>query len=498
MRKFRRMMAAAALLFMAAAPCHAQDMAFGGRGEDAIYEAVPADGGFFAVGTTASSDGDLASRTRAGETGWAIRVGADGRILWDFCSSRSGMLTMTAPRAYPDGRFSLVLTDETRQRGEWIVLSANGKQESRAAIPDTSALCPDGEPGEIIAMTPSHGDGGPYLLLILLHEDSGALCCSALSPDGAVYACGKFYGDADGALLPLDGGGVLHVGAELGALALTRLSPGAQIERIVLGLDGDGVGLGRVTDALVGGDGSVALCGQTVTADQKSDGLLLRVNAEGETLFARTLEEDGALSLLAETDTGYAVYAQETGRVLFFDEDGAQQGGMTGRSALLDLLPADGGVLGLSHDAERGRRQAMFTRIARPEQAQQEIVEAALPDVQMTAEPTASPVIARTPVPRSETSERIALDEGHLLCSGGYGGVTVSRVDGAGHTLWQTRIPIHTAADRLVWERAEITSEGEILLAGYYETDMPEGTLREGAMALLGADGVLKDIGLTE
>ena len=39
-----------------------------------------------------------------------------------------------------------------------------------------------------------------------------------------------------------------------------------------------------------------------------------------------------------------------------------------------------------------------------------------------------------------------------------------ARMDAQGHILWQTRTPIHTAADRLVWETAQIAENGDILL----------------------------------
>ena len=83
MRLFAACLLAMALL---ASRALAQEYAFGGTGEDALTQAVALRDGLFAVGTTASSDGDLASRTRSGETGWALRIGADGARLWDFCS----------------------------------------------------------------------------------------------------------------------------------------------------------------------------------------------------------------------------------------------------------------------------------------------------------------------------------------------------------------------------------------------------------------------------
>ena len=70
------------LLAAAAWPCAAQEMAFGGSAEDILREAVPADRGFFAVGTTASDDGTLNTRSRSGETGWAVRADADGRQVF--------------------------------------------------------------------------------------------------------------------------------------------------------------------------------------------------------------------------------------------------------------------------------------------------------------------------------------------------------------------------------------------------------------------------------
>ena len=82
-----------------------------------------------------------------------------------------------------------------------------------------------------------------------------------------------------------------------------------------------------------------------------------------------------------------------------------------------------------------------------------------------------------------------------LLCSdAGAGGVNVSLVDAGGNTRWTTRTPIHTAADRLVWELAETMKDGCIRLSGYYETDGEEGPRRQRATALLGMDGVLREL----
>ena len=109
-----------------------------------------------------------------------------------------------------------------------------------------------------------------------------------------------------------------------------------------------------------------------------------------------------------------------------------------------------------------------------------------------TQEPDAAQEPGPTPAPRDG---RIILGEETLVCSdGGASGVTVSLVDAQGRTRFSTRTPIHTAADRLVWERAERTGDGGIRLSGYYETDGAQGATREKATALLGADGVLREL----
>lgn len=465
-----------AVLMTLTTPALAQEYAYGGTGEDVLMEAVSLRDGLFAVGTTASSDGDLAGRTRSGETGWALRVGADGGRMWDFCSAKSGMMIMRAPHAYADGTFSLVLTDEDGQRGEWIGLNDRGRQTSRTAIP--AAPCATGESARIVALAACEGGDSRFLALLMEHAGSGALCCTALTQDGNTHSCGTFYGDAQGVLLADDARGwVVHLGAELGALAVTRISPGTTPRTGTFSLPDDGVGIARVCDALIAADGSLALCGQSVTADQKGGGFLMRLNAEGELLFARTLGEHTTPAHLTETETGFAVYAD--GALLLFDEDGALLGEAQAGAEPLDLVSLGGQAALLAHGEERRAKQAVLRTaegVARME----------------TQEPDAAQEPDPTPAPRDG---RIALGEATLVCSdGGANGVTVSLVDAQGRTRFSTRTPIHTAADRLVWERAERTGDGGIRLSGYYETDGAQGAIREKATALLGADGVLREL----
>ena len=405
------------LLMMTAAPSGAEEMAFGGRGEDVLYEAVTLEDGWFAVGKTASTDGDLASRKRSGETGWAIRIGGDGRRMWDFCSAKSGMYEMIAPHAYEDGRFACVLTDETRQRGEWIVLDARGRQESRVPFDAETPLCPHDGRTRIVQMIPAKGNTGPYLALLLAHEGSGEMCASALFPDGGVRSCGAFFGDLQGTAVAARKDGVLFAGTDLGALSVTRLRPGAQPQTQTIPLAVENAGLAHVDAALLGGDDSLLVGGRITTADQKSKAALLRVNAEGELLFLRQLGEAETVLMLCETDMGYAALLGSS--VLFMDEDGALQGQAQAAQPVMDMLMAEGGVLTLTQDPERGRRQAVFAHLV-PEALTTPIV----PE-QITA-----PIRTPVPAPVAAVQGELPLDEGYLRCTdGGYSGVTVERVD---------------------------------------------------------------------
>ena len=473
MRLFAACLLAMALL---ASPALAQEYAYGGSGEDALLEAVSLRDGLFAVGTTSSADGDLSGRTRSGETGWALRIGADSARLWGFCSAKSGMMIMRAPHAYADGTFSLVLTDAEGQRGEWIELNDRGRQLARTVIPD--APCATGESARIVAMAACEGGDSRFLALLLEHAGTGALCCTALTQDGRQHGCGTFYGDAQGVLLADDArGGAVHLGAELGALAVTRLSPGSAPHADTFSLPEDGVGITRVCDALIASDGSLALCGQSVSADQKGGGFLLRLSAEGELLFARMLDGYAMPVYLTETETGYAVYAD--GVLLFFDEDGALLGETRTDGEPLGLVSLGGQPALLTQEGERRAKQAVLRTVEGFMRTE-------------TQEPDAAQETEPTPALRDG---RIALGEETLVCSdGGAFGVIVSLVDAQGRTRFSTRTPIHTAADRLVWERAERTKDGGIRLSGYYETDGGQGATREKATALLGADGVLREL----
>lgn len=146
-----RKRAAAALMawmVMQATPAAAQDWlrSYGGSGRDSLREIVSVGDGILAAGSTTSSDGDLSIRTREGKTGWLLRLGADGSVLWNFCSSRDGKAEICSPFVHDNGCVSCVLTGERGQ--EWIELNERGRAEKRVAVPDVTQLCRHERQGE--------------------------------------------------------------------------------------------------------------------------------------------------------------------------------------------------------------------------------------------------------------------------------------------------------------------------------------------------------------
>ena len=464
MHKGRAAALMAALLLLGARACalEADDApaAFGGSGEDALYEAVACGDGLFAVGTTASSDYDLSMRTRSGETGWALRMNADGSVRFCFCTARAGMTRMTAPAAFEDGSCSLVLVDGTAQRGEWIVLDERGGSVSRVAIDGAEALCPQGE--RIVQMLPADGPEGVQLAALVAHADGGTMCCARLAQDGSVTPGEPFAVNGGGAVCAGRDGLLAYAAEQNGRLRIICANENGTIEERFGGEPARGVRVQAVHDAQMGGDGSVAVCGETADGG----GFLLRASREGERLFL--LETDAPLTRLTATETGYA--ALEDGRILFADEDGAGVAWAAAPEDALDLAPSPGGAAVLSHLQARGRRQAVFTRIAQPALEQPE-----------TREEDAAP------------SGTIAAGDGVLLCSAEDAlGVRVRHVAADGRELFSVRTPIHTAADALEWLCAAKLDDGSILLGGQYLYGTDGDADRQGVTALLGGDGVLR------
>lgn len=458
------MAALMALLLLGAHACAlAEDapLAFGGSGEDRLCEAVACGEGLFAVGTTASSDYDLSMRTRRGETGWALRLDAQGSVQYSFCMARSGMTRMTAPTAHADGSCSFVLTDETGQRGEWVVLDERGRSVSRVAIDGAAALCPWGE--EIVQMLPVDAPEGVHLAAIVRHAD-GTLCCARAAQDGGVTAGVPFDGASGngGAACAGPNDLLAYAGAQDGLLSITWIDANNAPERRVDGALAQDARAQTVRDALMGGDGSVAVCGEK----EDGGGFLLRASREGERLFL--LETEAPLTCLTATDTGYA--ALTDGRILFTDEDGAGVAWADAPEGALDLAASPGGATALTHLETRGKRQAVFTRVAQP------------PLKQLTERREAAAL-----------PQTLIAGDGYLLCSAEDAlGVRVRHVTRDGREIFSVRTPIHTAADALEWLCAAKLRDGAILLGGQYVYGAGEDAERQGVTALLDEEGVLR------
>lgn len=464
MHKGRAAALTAALLLLGARACALEaaraPAAFGGSGEDALYEVVACGDGLFAVGTTASSDYDLSMRTRSGETGWALRLRADGNVQFCFCTGRAGMTRMTAPAAFEDGTYSLVLVDETAQRGEWIVLDERGKSVSRAAINGAAALCPQG--GRIEQMLPVQTDESIRLAALVRHADGKTMCCAHLSQDGSVTPGEAFPAGEPGAVCAGRDGLLAYAAEQSGRLRIVCVGGNGRTEERYDGEPARGVRVQAVFDAQMSGDGSVAACG----AKTDGGGFLLRVSREGERLFL--LETDAPLTRLTATETGYA--ALENGRILFADEDGAGVAWAPAPEGALDLASSPGGAAVLSHEQARGRRQAVLTHVAQPALEQPE-----------TQKEDGAP------------SGMIAAGDGVLLCSAEDAlGVRVRHVAADGRELFSVRTPIHTAADALEWLCAAKLDDGSILLGGRYLYGTGEDAKQQGVTAMLGGDGVLR------
>ncbi len=451
----------AALLLLGARACalEAADVpaAFGGSGEDALYEVVACGDGLFAVGTTASNDYDLSMRTRRGETGWALRIGDDDGVRFSFCTARSGMTRMTAPAAFDDGSCSLVLADEAAQRGEWIVLDGRGRSVSRVAIDGAAALCPQGT--QIVQLLPVDGPEGVQLAALIGHADGETMCCAHVAQDGSVTPGEAFTADKPGAVCAGRDGQMAYAAEQDGRLRMICMNGNGMTEERYIG---EPARVRAVHDAQMGGDGSVTVCGETADGG----GFLMRVSREGERLFL--LKTDAPLTRLTATETGYA--ALEDGRILFADEDGAGVAWAAAPEGALDLASSPGGAAVLSHLQARGRRQAVFTRVAQP----------ALGQMEMQKADEAPP-------------GTIAAGDGYLLCSAEDAqGVRVRHVAADGRELFSVRTPIHTAADALQWLCAAKLSDGSILLGGQYLYGTDGDADRQGVTALLGGDGVLR------
>ena len=470
----RRAAAAALALTALASAAQAQgaSRAYGGRSEDNLLEMTQAGSALFAVGTTASTDGDLSMRRRTGFTGWATLIDEDGTPLWSYASAHTGFDRMISPAALEDGRLSLVLTDRQAQGGEWLLLGSNGALLARVPIP--SALCGDGKSRSVCRMLAC--DQSPAALAVFLSgPEPGMLQAGRMDERGETVLGMPFEGDAQGCAASDLRGGLAWIGARDGALCLTRFDGAEAVEMMTVAFGAFEVE--RIGDALMLDDGSVACCGE---AQDGAGGFLVRVSGEGEVLFARAL--DGAQRQLCQTETGLAVYGLQdsSAAVSFFDEDGNLQGVEPAlRADAQDLAGTPDGAALLVHLESLRDRQAVITRV----QQRMDALEAQQEDDDGGE---ALPAAA---------GPALDVAGSHLLCSAAEGrGVQVTYVDELGRERWSTRMPIHTAADALEWLCAVQLEDGRILLGGRYLSGEGEAARQQGALALLGSDGVLRSM----
>ena len=120
-----------------AAQAETRQYIFGGSGEDSVQAiAASADGRIVLAGHTSSTDGTLASRTKSGQSGWALCVDMQGEVLWSFCSRLGTQDRMDAPVFHEDGSVTLVLCAGMGGWGayELIRLDRNGEVVSRRTL----------------------------------------------------------------------------------------------------------------------------------------------------------------------------------------------------------------------------------------------------------------------------------------------------------------------------------------------------------------------------
>lgn len=458
------------LVLLLGADARAQSRAYGGRGEDMLLAMTEADGGLFAVGTTASSDGDLSVRTRTGDAGWALLLDEDGERRWSYASAHTGLARMIEPAALTDGRYSLVLTDETAQRAEWLLLDGAGKALSRTAV--SPEQIEDGA-GYTVSQYLLTAQQPPELAMILQRgQDMRAV---TMDESGAVLRAHAFSAGGQGLAVSDTLGGLAWAGAAQGQLEILWLDGAEHRSRLTL----EGAQVTSIADALMQADGSVICCGGA-DASGAAKGFLARVSREGELLFGHVLEL--AQRHICQTETGFAAYGSdgETAEVVFVDEDGGVLDAVTDVPAdALDMAGTTVGAALLTH--AQGRRQP------------QAVITAVVPEIRREEQETRQEEAQDAPA--EKTAASLPVTQGYLVCGESDGfGVQVTCMNAGGEARWSTRIPIHTAADALQWLCAAQTEDGGILLGGRYLTGSGEETVQEGVIALLSGDGVLRRI----
>lgn len=459
-----RVLALFALLALLCAPACAQqewEREYGGSGADVLTDLIAAGDGLLAVGYTDSTDGDLSMRTRTGMTGWMLRLDGEGNALWSCCTARRGRDRMHSPYAHADGTFSAMLTGEGRG-GEWLRISEEARVDARIELPEPDAACSHGQAKALYGL-PLEKDGA--LALVVTHED-GTNCYALMRQDGEILPGAQVYPHIpDGVMeVSIDGSGrLVAVYPADGNAQIVLIEPGSAEPARVFPVQIDSGKLQLIISALPCEDGSVIFNGQIYEIGN----VLLRVNAEGGTIFMR--DDCEFLSPLAHTQVGFA--GVDSDEIIFFDEDGAD---------VLLVVEDRGG-------------EARCLRLGSDGTMKDD--NASMPDM-----------------PPEHVFD---LPAGRLTWQGAQQGAVVTLSNAAGNVLWQTFTRINTPADSVQWLCAAQTDDGRILLGGRYLSQIlgdseekafrreltQDGLMQEGVVVQLSTDGVLlgmntiKDIG---
>ncbi|MBP3655174.1 MAG: hypothetical protein J6K32_00585 [Clostridia bacterium] len=509
-----RLLLAALILILSAQTAQAQGWAhsYGGRGEDRLYTLIAAEDGLLGAGYAYSTDGDLSSRRRTGKTGWLLRLDAQGEVLWSYTSTHVGRDTFKSPFVHGDGMISAVLDGEGKG-SEWVLLSAEGRAVSRMEIPEAAALCGHDAGADVWPGVPMDVGGGRRLAVLCCHAD-GSLCCAAMDEQGTVSR-GALLDYAAGDLLASDGRGrLLQVSRTEDGLRVRWITPGSadapQECRVAVG----GGRIDVLLDVLAYDDGSVIVSAQLEAAGN----IIARVSESGELLFSTDAYDN--IYPITATQSGFA--GANTSKLCFYDEDGALIGEAQKPSEgdghiFVDDMARFGGGAALLQTADMGSRRVRITALDSYEPARDETYDAAIYMQTMAsvqAAQTAGEEIVmtcrydgravRTAVDAGGNVRELAdgafLSDGYCVADGVLlfeetaGGALVTLMGGDGTLRWQTKTPIHTAADRLQWRCGARLENGGYLIGGCYLSDSAEGTRQQGVAAYLSAEGVLQEI----
>ena len=330
-RKIR--MGAAAVLACAclagAAQAEPRTYTFGGSGNDSVQAiAASGDGRIVLTGSTDSTDGTLAFRTKTGLSGWALCVDAQGNALWSFCSRLGSSDRMDKPVFHEDGSVTVVLcvSASTRDMYELIRLDANG---------------------EVVARKTMLGDDGVWSLLRPGATDMGYILRQGETDDELTpkrFTLFDFDGnpvrelsgwEADGTygVFQIAGRHVLRTAGERAFLSAFDAQGNeaviAEPRDVIPNPDGYAIYLGMISLP----DGGVAAAGRMAAADES--GRFTRWDARGNTVFDWWIPA-GDLYDVVRTERGFAALMQPYGQpqepdrhawaLAFFGDDGVQTG----------------------------------------------------------------------------------------------------------------------------------------------------------------------------